>query len=82
MAADKEGEGHQARSDGFGESRRRLFLAALRKGESVLGACRLVGISNRTAYNYRRRDPDFARAWELAAPWPGCRSSSPSSSAP
>jgi hypothetical protein len=54
------------RGDGFGGPRKGLFLAALRNGESVLGACRLVGISNRTAYNHRGRDADFARDWDLA----------------
>ncbi|MEA3042375.1 MAG: hypothetical protein QOH47_213 [Sphingomonadales bacterium] len=66
MAADQGRVGSDTRSDGFGEDKRRLFLAALRKGESVLEACRLVGISNRTAYNHRNRDPEFARYWELA----------------
>jgi hypothetical protein len=54
------------RDDGFDEERKALFLFALRQGESVLGACRLVGVSNRTAYNHRRSDPDFARDWRLA----------------
>ncbi|HEV7660990.1 MAG TPA: hypothetical protein VGO55_14215 [Allosphingosinicella sp.] len=36
-------EGAETRGDGFGGERKRLFLAALRNGESVLGACRLVG---------------------------------------
>jgi hypothetical protein len=54
------------RGDGFDEERKRLFLTALRSGFSALAACRLVGISNRTAYNYRRDDPDFARDWALA----------------
>ena len=61
-----EGCGSRPRSDGFGEERKRLFLAALRHGFSTLAACRLVGISNRTAYNHRRDDPDFARDWALA----------------
>ena len=54
------------RGDGFSQDRKRLFLLALRNGESVLGACALVGISNRTAYNHRSRDPEFAREWRLA----------------
>ena len=54
------------RHDGFCDERKRLFLAALRRGDSVLAACALVGISNRTAYRHRERDPDFARAWDLA----------------
>jgi hypothetical protein len=59
-------EGRRSRSDGFGEERKRLFLAALRHGFGTLAACRLVGISNRTAYNHRRDDADFARDWALA----------------
>jgi hypothetical protein len=66
MATDDGRGGDGARSDGFGEQKRRLFLVGLSKGESVLGACRLVGVSNRTAYNHRNRDPQFARDWELA----------------
>src|SRR3954464_11996679 len=54
------------RSDGFGAERRLYFLAALRQGYSVLDACALVGISNRTAYNHRKADPAFARDWALA----------------
>lgn len=56
----------QPRDDGFDEKRKALFLFALRQGESVLGACNLVGVSKRTAYNHRRSDPDFARDWRLA----------------
>jgi len=54
------------RGDGFGEERKRLFCAALRQGYPVLDACALVGISNRTAYNHRGKDPAFARDWDLA----------------
>lgn len=54
------------RGDAFGPERKQLFLFALRKGEPVLEACRTVGVSNRTAYNHRQRDPDFASQWNLA----------------
>ncbi len=54
------------RSDGFGEEKKLYFLAALRHGYTVLAACGLAGISNRTAYNHRRDDPNFARDWALA----------------
>jgi hypothetical protein len=54
------------RHDGFDAERKLLFLTALRQGTSVLHACALVGISNRTAYNHRHRDPAFAEAWRLA----------------
>lgn len=57
---------HRQRGDGFSEDKRRLFLVALRTGQSVLDACALVGVSNRTAYNHRKRDPVFARDWDLA----------------
>ena len=56
----------RSRHDGFDAERKLLFLTALRQGASVLDACALVGISNRTAYNHRRRDPGFAEAWRLA----------------
>lgn len=55
-----------ARHDGFSEERKLLFLMVLRDGASVLDACALTGVSNRTAYNHRDRDPAFARDWGLA----------------
>jgi hypothetical protein len=54
------------RHDGFDAERKLLFLTALRQGASVLHACALVGVSNRTAYNHRDRDPGFAEAWRIA----------------
>jgi len=54
------------RHDGFLDERRQLFLVALRRGDSVLTASALIGISTRTAYRHRERDPDFARDWDLA----------------
>lgn len=63
MAAEKNA---RERRDGFSAERKQLFLTALRSGESVLEACTLVGVSNRTAYNHRDRDPGFARDWGLA----------------
>jgi hypothetical protein len=63
MAAESDA---RERHDGFSAERKQLFLTALRSGESVLGACALVGVSNRTAYNHRDRDPCFARDWGLA----------------
>lgn len=56
----------RTRHDGFDEERKTLFLTALRQGASVLDACFLIGISNRTAYNHRKRDPGFAEGWRLA----------------
>ena len=62
----RRGSRSRPRGDGFSDERKRLFLVALRRGESVLGACALVGVSNRTVYNHRDRDPAFARDWALA----------------
>jgi hypothetical protein len=43
-----------------------MFLVGLRRGDSVLAAAAAIGVSSRTAYRHRERDPDFARAWDLA----------------
>ena len=42
------------------------FCAALAETCNVGRACRAVGISRQTAYNWREADPDFALAWERA----------------
>ena len=60
------GRAPRPRHDGFSAERKRLFLVGLRRGDSVITACALVGISTRTAYRHRDRDPDFARDWDLA----------------
>lgn len=55
-----------SRHDAFSDDRKQLFFVALRRGDSVMAACAIVGISTRTAYRHRERDPDFARDWGLA----------------
>jgi hypothetical protein len=57
---------YEQREDLFDNERKRLFLLALRNGATVLSACRMVGISNRTAYNHRQADPEFSNSWQLA----------------
>ncbi|OJU90986.1 MAG: terminase [Burkholderiales bacterium 66-5] len=43
------------------------FCAALSEaGGSVTRACRAVGISRQTAYEWRSNSPEFAKAWEVA----------------
>jgi hypothetical protein len=42
------------------------FLNHLRKTNNVARAAELAGISDDTAYHWRRLDEDFARAWYLA----------------
>lgn len=61
-----EDEDPPERDDGFTSAKKRLFLAALRKGETTSAACEMVGISRRTAYNHRESDPVFAHYWTLA----------------
>ncbi len=42
------------------------FLSALRQGQSVQAACRVVGVSKTWAYRERQIDPAFADAWDTA----------------
>jgi hypothetical protein len=40
------------------------FLEALEKGHTVAGACKAAKVGRTTAYEARRRDEKFARAWQ------------------
>lgn len=42
------------------------FLAALARGASVKGAAAAAGVDRTTAYEARKRDPDFAAQWAAA----------------
>ena len=44
--------------------RRKEFLAALEQTGNARASARLAGIGRRTAYDWRARDPDFAKAWD------------------
>jgi hypothetical protein len=54
------------RRDGWTQERRQRFLGVLAAGIDVRRACAHVGLSRRAAYNLRRREPAFARAWDEA----------------
>ena len=54
------------RRDGWTDERRAKFFAALAGGATVRQACRFVSISHEAAYRLRRRDRDFAAAWDGA----------------
>ena len=54
------------RHDGWTPARRLQFLERLAQDGNVLAACALVGLSREAAYQLRRRDPLFARAWAAA----------------
>ncbi len=42
------------------------FLAALGEGLSVAGAAKLAGVGRQTVYDWRKRDGEFAAAWDDA----------------
>jgi len=54
------------RRDGWTPRRRRQFLDDLAAGLDVRRACARAGLSRQAAYRLRRRDAEFARAWDGA----------------
>ena len=54
------------RRDGWTPERRHRFLEFLAAGLDVRRACAGVGMSRQAAYTVRRRDPEFAQAWDGA----------------
>ena len=54
------------RHDGWTEARRAKLLECLAATPDVRRACAVVGLSRQSAYRLRRRDPDFAVAWDDA----------------
>jgi hypothetical protein len=50
------------------EARRRSFLRMLRSGISVGEAVTALGVSRRTAYDWRRSDAAFAAPWDAIQP--------------
>lgn len=45
---------------------REQLLAGIAVGMRVSDACRMAGVAERTAYDYRARDPQFLADWEAA----------------
>jgi hypothetical protein len=58
--------GARRRHDAFTPARQRDFLRVLAKTGCILDACRAVGVSSRTVYNYQDKDAEFARNCALA----------------
>ncbi len=56
----------RVRKDGWTITRRRKFLNALGETCNVRHACDVVGLSQTSAYDLRRRDAAFARLWAEA----------------
>lgn len=53
----------KARSD---DQRKADFLYALSELAAITGACEASDVPRVTVYNWRERDPDFAKAWDEA----------------
>lgn len=47
-------------------AKREAFLRALVETANVVGASRAVGVPENSPYHLRRKDDDFARAWDRA----------------
>lgn len=47
-------------------NRKALFLSALRESGNATHAARVAELDRRTAFRIRKRDPEFAKAWEDA----------------
>lgn len=52
--------GRRERHDAFTDARKCTFLTALIKTGCLLDACRVTGISSKTAYRHQESDPRFA----------------------
>jgi hypothetical protein len=55
-----------ARRDGWTPAARRRFLEVVAETGIVSRACACAGLSERSAYNLRNRDPLFAAGWDAA----------------
>lgn len=56
----------RVRSNGWTKARRAAFLAELAQSCNVGRALVVAGMSGSTAYQLRRRDPEFAAQWQAA----------------
>jgi hypothetical protein len=59
-------ETKRLRHDGWTPERKRLFLERFAECGVVVEACEAAGMSARSAYNLRDRDPLFAAGWDAA----------------
>ncbi|MBA4753025.1 MAG: hypothetical protein H2055_12475 [Sphingopyxis sp.] len=56
----------RVRSNGWTKARRGAFLAELAQSCNVGRALAMAGMAGSTAYQLRRRDPEFAAQWQAA----------------
>lgn len=70
MAAKAKGNGARAAPMALTErwtaAKREAFLRALVDTANVVGAARAVGVPENSPYHLRRKDDEFARAWDRA----------------
>lgn len=55
-----------AKSSKVVAAQREVFLAALERCGNVVDSCATAKLIPRTAYNWRKADPEFAKQWEEA----------------
>jgi hypothetical protein len=65
-AAKPTGDRHGTRDVRTTKRARDVFLDALGNGLSATGAASAAGVGRRTVYDWRKADPEFAQAWNLA----------------
>ena len=63
---DENSQPRPQRSDEFTEAKRAVFLDVLEKTSGVTTAARAAGVSRKTAYEHRNKDPEFAARWDEA----------------
>ena len=63
---EREGNAPTTRHDGWLPETRVKFLEALARTGNVQASAYYVQLSRQSAYDLRRRDPDFARGWQAA----------------
>ena len=63
---EREGDSRAPRHDGWLPETRVKFLEALARTGNVQASAYYVQLSRQSAYDLRRRDPDFARGWQAA----------------
>jgi hypothetical protein len=66
MATKATGDRHATRDVRTTQRARDVFLDALGNGLSATGAASAAGVGRRTVYDWRKADPEFAQAWDLA----------------
>lgn len=65
-ARDKAGRTRRTRKDGWTARKKAIFLDHLAANSSVVRSAEAAGMDDHSAYTLRRKDPEFAEAWNAA----------------